>query len=166
LNDTQKVQKVIAEFCIHPIEKIRHKIEYGEFLWEVDEYKGENEGLVIAEVEFEHEEDYRKMLDLGKPPWVGKEITIKTLSAISQHPVRVAGLAHKETAGSSRSPAAEVRGRLQGRHQGAPVERGNGVRSCCQARTGERYPCRSWPCGPSSWPGCHELFFRKDSGGT
>jgi len=75
LNDTQKVQKVIAEFCVHPIEKRRHKIEYGEFLWEVDEYKGENEGLVIAEVEFEHEEDYRKMLDLGKPPWVGKEIT-------------------------------------------------------------------------------------------
>ena len=75
MNDTQKVQKVIAEFCVHPIEKIRHKIEYGEFLWEVDEYKGENEDLVIAEVEFEHEEDYRKMLDLGKPPWVGKEIT-------------------------------------------------------------------------------------------
>ena len=75
MNDTQKVQKVIAEFCVHPIEKIRHKIEHGEFLWEVDEYKGENEGLVIAEVEFEHEEDYRKMLDLGKPPWAGKEIT-------------------------------------------------------------------------------------------
>ncbi len=74
-NDTQKAQKVIAEFCAHPIKKIRHKIEHGGFLWEIDEYKGENEGLVIAEVEFEHEEDYRKMLDLGKPPWVGKEIT-------------------------------------------------------------------------------------------
>ena len=74
--------------------------------------------------------------------------------------------AQKETAGSSRSPAAEVRCRLHGRLQGAPVERGNEIRSCCQARTGERYPCRSRPCGPSSWPGCHELFFRKDSGGT
>ena len=74
-NDTQKAQKVIAEFCAHPIKKIRHTIEHAEFLWEIDEYKGENEGLVIAEVEFEHEEDYQKMSDLGKPPWVGKEIT-------------------------------------------------------------------------------------------
>jgi len=74
-NETQKARQVIAEFCAHPIKKIRHKIEHGEFLWEVDEYKGENEGLVIAEVEFEHEEDYQKMSDLGKPPWVGKEIT-------------------------------------------------------------------------------------------
>jgi CYTH domain-containing protein len=75
LNDVQKAKKVIEEFCSHPIEKIRHTIEHGGFLWEVDEYGGENEGLVIAEIEFEHEEDYGRMLALGKPPWVGLEIT-------------------------------------------------------------------------------------------
>ena len=75
LADPQKANKVIEEFCTHPIEKTRHTIEHKGFLWEVDEYKGENAGLVIAEVEFEHEEDYRKMLELGKPPWAGQEIT-------------------------------------------------------------------------------------------
>ena len=75
LNDTKKAQKVIEEFCNHPVEKIRHTIEHGQFLWEVDEYLGENEGLVVAEVEFKHEEDYQKMSMLGRPPWVGKEIS-------------------------------------------------------------------------------------------
>jgi CYTH domain-containing protein len=66
---------VIREFCPHPIRKIRHKIEHKGFLWEIDEYQGENEGLVVAEVEFEQEAEYQRMMDLGKPPWAGKEIT-------------------------------------------------------------------------------------------
>ena len=75
LTDAQKAKEVIEEFCTHPIEKTRHTIEHKGFLWEVDEYSGENAGLVIAEVEFEHEDDYRKMSALGMPPWVGQEIT-------------------------------------------------------------------------------------------
>ena len=75
LDDVEKAREVIQTFCIHPIEKIRHRIRHGNFLWEIDEYLGENEGLVVAEVEFEREADYQRMMAQGKPKWVGKEIT-------------------------------------------------------------------------------------------
>lgn len=75
LDDLKKAKEVIHTFCPHPITKIRHRIRHLDFLWEIDEYRGENEGLVIAEVEFEHEEDYQRMLAQGKPQWVGMEIT-------------------------------------------------------------------------------------------
>ena len=52
------------------IEKIRHFIDYQGFTWEVDEFLGENAGLVVAEIEL-------KAVDqpFGRPVWVGKEVT-------------------------------------------------------------------------------------------
>ena len=52
------------------IEKVRHHVPFGTLLWEVDVFAGENEGLVIAEVELEHENQH---VDL--PSWVGAEVT-------------------------------------------------------------------------------------------
>lgn len=52
------------------IEKERHDIRYGGLTWEVDVFRGANEGLVIAEVELEHEEQI-----LEKPAWLGTEVT-------------------------------------------------------------------------------------------
>ena len=52
------------------IEKIRHKVPFGGLIWEVDVFAGENEGLVIAEVELSHEHQ-----DVPLPPWVGPEVT-------------------------------------------------------------------------------------------
>lgn len=75
LDDLEKAKQVIHTFCTYPIEKVRHTIQHRDFQWEIDEYRGKNEGLIIAEVEFEHEADYERMLAQGKPKWVGKEIT-------------------------------------------------------------------------------------------
>jgi len=75
LDDPNKANDVILDLCKYPIEKTRHTIKVRDFLWEVDEFKGVNEGLVIAEIEFKQEEDYKKMLAEGKPEWVSKEIT-------------------------------------------------------------------------------------------
>ena len=75
LKDADKAKEVIHTFCRHPIEKIRHRIKHHDFEWEIDEFQGENQGLVIAEVEFEREEDYQRMISQGKPSWLGKEIT-------------------------------------------------------------------------------------------
>lgn len=52
------------------IEKIRYRIEFGGKTWEVDEFFGENEGLILAEIEL-------KFADEGydKPTWVGEEVT-------------------------------------------------------------------------------------------
>jgi CYTH domain-containing protein len=75
LKHVEKAKEVIHTFCHHPIKKIRHRIWHQGFEWEIDEFKGENQGLVIAEVEFTREEDYQRMLLQGKPQWIGKEIT-------------------------------------------------------------------------------------------
>jgi adenylate cyclase len=57
--------------CQRPlIEKVRYKITFAGMTWEVDEFEGENAGLLIAEVELQSE-DQRVEL----PPWVGEEVT-------------------------------------------------------------------------------------------
>ncbi len=52
------------------IEKVRYKIPYRGFTWEVDEFMGDNEGLIIAEIELS---DENEQFDL--PDWIGEEVT-------------------------------------------------------------------------------------------
>ncbi len=64
-------QHILDELCKKPIiEKHRSKIEYAGLIWEVDEFHGANEGLVIAEVELESAD---QVIDL--PDWVGEEVS-------------------------------------------------------------------------------------------
>ena len=63
--------EALLGLCEGPlIDKIRHRVAFGGLLWEVDEFLGENAGLVVAEVELERED---QAVDL--PPWVGEEVT-------------------------------------------------------------------------------------------
>lgn len=52
------------------IDKTRYLVQVGKFTFEVDEFYGENEGLVIAEVELSTEEEL-----FDTPIWLGKEVT-------------------------------------------------------------------------------------------
>lgn len=52
------------------IEKKRYKIPTGEFVWEIDEFFGENQGLTVAEIELKSEDQ-----KFDKPDWVGEEVT-------------------------------------------------------------------------------------------
>lgn len=52
------------------IEKIRFEVIVGSHTFEIDEFKGENEGLVIAEVELRSENEAFEI-----PDWLGKEVT-------------------------------------------------------------------------------------------
>ena len=52
------------------IEKTRYKIKHGNLTWEIDEFFGENKGLIVAEVELESEDQA-----FAKPEWVGEEVT-------------------------------------------------------------------------------------------
>lgn len=52
------------------IEKVRHEVPRGGLTWEIDVFRGENEGLVIAEVELEREDQA-----FERPEWLGQEIT-------------------------------------------------------------------------------------------
>ncbi|WP_417857928.1 CYTH domain-containing protein [Xanthomarina gelatinilytica] len=52
------------------IEKTRHLVEIGNHIFEIDEFFGDNEGLIIAEIELNHATELFK-----KPAWLGEEVT-------------------------------------------------------------------------------------------
>ena len=52
------------------IDKTRYIVEVGKHNYEVDEFYGENEGLTVAEVELNGEDE-----KFEKPEWLGKEVT-------------------------------------------------------------------------------------------
>ena len=61
----------LLDICEKPlIEKRRYKVVEGEFVWEIDEFFGENQGLIVAEVELESEDQ-----QFPRPDWVGEEVT-------------------------------------------------------------------------------------------
>ncbi|MHC1706479.1 MAG: CYTH domain-containing protein [Bacteroidales bacterium] len=63
--------EMIQELCFHPvIDKTRYIIDYKGYTWEVDEFYGENEGLVVAEIELPAEDTVFEC-----PAWVGEEVT-------------------------------------------------------------------------------------------
>lgn len=64
-------QAILTELCQSPrIEKHRYRIPVGDVVWEVDEFVGENQGLVLAEVELTHPEQVVVL-----PDWIGEEVT-------------------------------------------------------------------------------------------
>jgi len=77
--------EVLLNLCLDfPVEKIRFKEKIGELVWEIDIFKGENEGLIMAEVELA---DENQNVDL--PDWVGDEVSSDSRyynSWLSQNP--------------------------------------------------------------------------------
>lgn len=62
---------MLERLCISPlIEKWRFRVPFGGRIWEVDEFEGENEGLLLAEVELPAA-DAR----VAVPPWAGREVS-------------------------------------------------------------------------------------------
>jgi CYTH domain-containing protein len=63
--------EMLDELCERPlIEKRRFKVSHAGLIWEIDEFFGENVGLIVAEVELEEED---QTIDL--PSWIGQEVT-------------------------------------------------------------------------------------------
>ena len=52
------------------IEKERFKIPMDGFVWEIDEFFGDNKGLIVAEIELQSEDQ-----PFPKPDWIGEEVT-------------------------------------------------------------------------------------------
>ena len=66
-----EAREILKELCHKPlIEKTRYKIPFEGFTWEIDEFFGENKGLIFAEIEFSYEGQ-----KFTTPPWIGKEVT-------------------------------------------------------------------------------------------
>ena len=63
--------ELLDNLCEKPIiEKTRHFVHYGEHEWEIDVFAGENEGLVVAEVELKDENE-----PFERPAWIGEEVS-------------------------------------------------------------------------------------------
>jgi len=64
-------EELLDRLCERPlVEKYRRRIDFQGFTWEVDEFLGENAGLVVAEIELPAEDT---VFDL--PDWIGNEVT-------------------------------------------------------------------------------------------
>lgn len=67
----EDAQALLDGLCERPlIEKRRTRIVHDGMIWEVDEFFGDNAGLVVAEIELQSEHQ-----SFSKPEWVGEEVT-------------------------------------------------------------------------------------------
>ncbi|WP_435685969.1 CYTH domain-containing protein [Sedimenticola selenatireducens] len=67
-SDAEQILEQVAE---HPfIDKTRYKVQWGSHVWDLDLFAGENQGLIMAEVELNSEDESFEL-----PPWAGKEVS-------------------------------------------------------------------------------------------
>jgi CYTH domain-containing protein len=68
---TAEADEILTNLCEKPlIEKNRYTIPAGEVKWEVDEFFGDNQGLVLAEVELSRPDQ-----PIALPEWIGEEVS-------------------------------------------------------------------------------------------
>lgn len=63
-------ENLMALACGAVIDKIRHYVDHGEHCWEIDEFQGDNAGLLVAEIELQAVDESFQV-----PEWLGKEVT-------------------------------------------------------------------------------------------
>ncbi len=64
-------EEMLRQLCAHPpLEKTRYHVDYGGHRWDIDVFHGENEGLVVAELELASEDE-----PFQRPPWLGEEVS-------------------------------------------------------------------------------------------
>lgn len=63
-------EALMALSCGPAIDKIRHYVNQGAHCWEIDEFGGDNAGLIVAEIELEAVDE-----PFEKPAWLGREVT-------------------------------------------------------------------------------------------
>ena len=66
-----EAEQLLSNLCEKPlIEKVRYCRKEGPFTWEIDVFEGDNQGLVVAEVELESENQ-----TVHLPGWIGEEVS-------------------------------------------------------------------------------------------
>ena len=81
VDKAQAILEHPQKLCIgYPIEKTRRTIEIGDLTWEVDEFARENQGLIIAEVEYKGpksgKDAWNQKVNEERPTWTGVELTV------------------------------------------------------------------------------------------
>jgi adenylate cyclase len=73
----------ILAMCARPIQKNRYLVQHGAHTWEVDEFFGALDGLWVAEIELDREDEA-----FESPPWIARDVTDDaryTNSALARH---------------------------------------------------------------------------------
>lgn len=69
-----EANEILDTLCEGPlIEKTRYHVQHDDHLWEVDEFYGDNQGLVVAEIELNSADE-----NFERPDWVGEEVSDDT----------------------------------------------------------------------------------------
>jgi CYTH domain-containing protein len=79
--------ELILSYTRNTINKTRYRIPAGNHIWEVDVFEGDNEGLIIAEIELTALDEFFEI-----PSWVGDEVTSDKRyynANLSMHPFSV-----------------------------------------------------------------------------
>jgi CYTH domain-containing protein len=83
----EEAADMLNNLCEKPlIEKNRYKVDHAGLTWEIDEFFGDNQGLIVAEVELTSED---QQIDL--PDWIGEEVTSDPRyfnSNLTRHPFK------------------------------------------------------------------------------
>lgn len=66
-----EAQELLETLCDRPfIQKTRYKVPWGDLVWEIDEFAGDNQGLIIAEIELPSADH-----PLELPAWIGADVS-------------------------------------------------------------------------------------------
>lgn len=67
----EDARELLDNVALRPlIDKIRHHVRHGDHLWEIDEFFGDNAGLIVAEIELGSADE-----PFDRPDWVGEEVS-------------------------------------------------------------------------------------------
>lgn len=80
-------REILEQLCSKPLlEKTRHFVRYGDHVWEIDVFEGDNAGLIVAEVELAAVGE-----SFARPPWLGEEVSHESRyynSQLAKHPYK------------------------------------------------------------------------------
>ncbi|MCK7501223.1 MAG: CYTH domain-containing protein [Comamonadaceae bacterium] len=66
-----EAEEILDTLCEKPLlEKTRHFVRSGGRVWEIDEFAGDNTGLIVAEVELSHPDEL-----FARPDWLGEDVS-------------------------------------------------------------------------------------------
>lgn len=66
-----EASEILASLCEKPlISKTRYHVPHEQHVWEIDVFKGDNEGLIVAEIELNNVNEC-----FSKPSWIGQEVS-------------------------------------------------------------------------------------------
>lgn len=66
-----EAEEILDTLCEKPLlEKTRYYLHFGEHLWEIDEFSGDNAGLIVAEVELSQPDE-----PFAQPDWIGEDVS-------------------------------------------------------------------------------------------